>query len=159
MCATLTFLVETLLRISSFGNVATEDLSRTLYTIGISTGFQCFSIMMSQSRATKYSRRVYINASTNVIFFQVEGHIGDPMLLFKIQNDAKSAQHMGHVYPQNTMLHSFAVVSRIGWVIEHPKLRKSRYLLWKKIALYTITNVHSRKQWKNVNLCSIVQSS
>jgi hypothetical protein len=40
-----------------------------------------------------------------------------------------------------------------------PKLRKSRYLLWKKTASYKITNVHSRKWQKNVNLSSIVQSS
>ena len=82
--------------------------------------------MTSQSRATKHSRRFYINASTNVIFFQVEGYHRDPKLLFKIRNYAESAQHsMGHVDPQNTaMLCSFDVVSRINWVIEHHSSEK-----------------------------------
>ena len=137
MYAAFPFLVETLRRIS-FGNVATEDLPRTIYTIGIaSTGFKWFSIMTSQSRATKNSRRVYINASTHVIFFQVEGHIRDPKLLFKIQNHAESAQHMGHVYPQNTTLRSFAVVSRIGWVIEHQSSEKAVIYSENKRLLYT----------------------
>ena len=71
--------------------------------------------MTSQSSATKNSRRVYINASKNVIFFQVEDHLRDPTLLFKIRNYAESAQRMRHIYPQNTMLRYFlAVVSRIG---------------------------------------------
>jgi hypothetical protein len=95
MYTTFTFLVEMLLRIS-FGNVATEDLTRTMYTTGSSTWFKCFSIWTSQSRATKNSRRAYIDASTNVIFFQVEGNLCDPKVLFKIRNYTKSAQRMGH---------------------------------------------------------------
>ena len=47
------------------------------------------------------------------------------MSFSKIQIYAKSTQCMGHIYPQNTMLHSFAVVSRIGRAIEHQSSEKA----------------------------------
>ena len=81
------------------------------------------------------------------------------MTFSKIQNYAEGAQRMGHVYPQNTMLRSFAVVSRIGLVIEHQSSEKAVIYSGKKTALYyTITNVHSRKRLKTPNPSSTVQS-
>jgi hypothetical protein len=72
------------------------------------------------------------------------------MSFSKIQNYAESAQRMlGHVYPQNTMKRSFAVVSRIGWVIEHQSSQKAVIYSGKNWFIY-ITNVHSRKRRKNL---------